>query len=288
MTTWTITTRAMIVVALFFLASLLTSSALGLFPDVQWEAPILGVCVGIPFAAIMFGVGVSVCRELIGISGIAEGVSRGQLLGTLAASLMKRPTLRSVFASITPLLLAFQFWQTEDGFLPRFPGATETTLFHAMRIEFLLIHGFPFLIFWANIAITKSGIPRIAGGAIFLLVATLYAGAAVNIEGSFNGALIFLYLLIPDLISFARNDSNEYVRSRLAMRWCLQFVGMMASLIVSQSNLLQNAETFLAGRLFFLWIAIMEFFRLADIPLDIADGAHSGESSQSHLAMPNP
>lgn len=269
MSAWTVTKQVMIAAALFFLAGLLTFAALGLVPAMQSDTPVLAFCVTIPFATIMFLVGISICRELVTASGIAEGFSRNQLAVKSLALLIKRPTLWSALASISPLFLALQFWETEEGFLLKFPGMTEAMLIDAMRIEFLLIHGFPFLIFWAHLALTKTGIIRIAAGTIFLLVATLYTGAAVNVDGSFNGALIFLYLLIPDLISFARNDPQEYVRSRLAMRWCLQFIGMLFALVVSQSQFLQNSETFLAGFLFFSWITLMEFFRLADIPLDI-------------------
>jgi hypothetical protein len=156
---------------------------------------------------------------------------------------------------------------------------SEVSLIHTLQIEFLLIHGFPFLIFWALITISKLGKLRIAGGAIFFVVAVLYTGTAINIDGSFYGALIFLYLLVPDLISFARKDPDENIRPRLAMRWCLQFFGMLFALIVTNSQFLQNSSTFLAGRLFFSWITFMEFFRLADIPIDIAYAWNREEST---------
>jgi hypothetical protein len=261
---------SMLTVFMFFSACMLTLVALGLIPDMRSDTPVLAFCVAIPFAAVIFGVCISICWVPIKASGIAAGRSYSQLLGKLATLLIDRPTIWSLFASVTPLLLVAQYWETETGFLLQLPGTSEVTLIHAMRIEFLLIHGYPFLIFWALLAISRLGMLRIVGGLIFLLVAALYTGAAINIDGSFYGALIFLYLLIPDLISFARSDPDEYVRPRLAMRWCLQFFGMLFALIVTNSQFLQNSSTFLAGGLFFGWITFMELFRVADIPLDIA------------------
>lgn len=265
-----ITTQAIVAALLFWFAGLLAFAAFGLVPTMETDTPLLAFCVSIPFAAIMVGVALSICRQLIHATGLAYGKTTGRLLAKLAILLAGRPALRSVAACLSPLVLALQYWETETGFLLKLPGVTEAGLIDAMRIEFLLIHGFPFLISWAFLAIHRLGVLRVAGASIFILVAGLYAGTAANVAGSYQGALIFLYLLIPDLISFARRGPDGYVRPRLAMRWTLQFLGMLSALVISGTEFLQNSATFQAGLLFFLWIALMEFFRLADIPLDIA------------------
>ncbi|MBI3161119.1 MAG: hypothetical protein HYZ23_01350 [Chloroflexi bacterium] len=278
MTPWKITTQSMISVTLFWFAGLLTFASLGLLPIMETDTPVLAFCVSIPFAAVMAGVALSICREIIQASGIPMEQAKGRLLLKLTTLLLDRPTWRSLFASISPVILALQYWETDTSFLLKFPGVTEVMLIDTMRIEFLLIHGFPFLIFWALIAANRLGAIRIAGALIFILVAGFYAGAASNVAGSYQGALIFLYLLIPDLISYTRSDPDEYVRPRLAMRWALQFFAMLTALVVSNTEFLQNSASFQAGLLFFSWIALMELFRLADIPLDIA-GAQNTPSA---------
>lgn len=277
MTPWKFTTKSMISLTLFWFAGLLTFASLGLLPAIETDTPALAFCVSIPFAAVMAGVALSICREIIQASGIPMEQTRGRLLSKLALLLLDRPTLRSLFACISPVILALQYWETDTGFLLKFPGITEAILIDTMRIEFLLIHGFPFLILWALFAANRLGAMRVAGALIFILVAGFYAGAASNVAGSYQGALIFLYLLIPDLISYTRSDPDEYVRPRIAMRWALQFLGMLTALVVSNTEFLQNSASFQAGLLFFSWIALMELFRLADIPLDIA-GARNAPS----------
>lgn len=279
MTPWKIITNAMIAALLFWFAGLLTFAALGLVPGMETDTPVLTFCVSIPFAAVMVGVALSICRPLIRASGIAEGQTTGRLLAKLAILLLDRPTLRSLFACLSPVILALQYWETDTGFLLKFPGVTEALLIDTMRIEFLLIHGLPFLIYWAFLAVSRTGLTRIAGASIFIVVAGLYTGAAANVAGSYRGALIFLYLMIPDLISFTRRDPGDYIRPRLAMRWTLQFLGMLSALVISDTQFLQNSASFQAGLLFFSWIALMEFFRLADIPLDIADAWNAPESA---------
>ena len=269
----------MLVTFMAFCAWMLTFAALGLIPDMQSDTPVLAFCVAIPFSAVILWVCLSMCWMPIKASGIAEGISRRQLLTKLLTLLMKRFNLWSFAAALLPAFLVVQYWETNTGFLLQIPGVSEVTLIHTLRIQFLLIHGFPFLIFWALLAITGSGTLRILGGLIFLLVSVLYTGAAVNIDDSFFGAFAFLYLLIPDLISFVKNDFQSNVRQRLAMRWCLQFLGMLFVLIVTDSQFLQNSSTFLAGRLFFSWLTFMEFFRLADIPIDIAYAWNREEST---------
>ncbi|MCC6190442.1 MAG: hypothetical protein IT318_15545 [Anaerolineales bacterium] len=274
-----ISTQAIVSALLFWFAGLLAIAAFGLVPGMETDTPLLAFCVSTPFATIMVGVALSICRQLIHATGLANGITTGRLLAKLAILLVGRPALRSVAAFLSPLVLALQYWETDRGFVLKLPGVTEASLIAAMRIEFLLIHGFPFLIFWAFLAIHRLGVIRVAGASIFVLVAALYAGAATSVAGSYQGALIFLYLLIPDIIAFARRGLDGYVRPRLALRWTLQFLGMLSALVISGTEFTQNSATFQAGLLFFLRIALMEFFRLADIPLDIAEACNASGSA---------
>ena len=270
MTVWEITKSFMVAAFLFWTGAMLLAGAFGLLPAMKSDTPVLAFLVAVPFALVMISIATGMCLEPIRASGINKGISRTRLAGRLLLRLMLRPRFRSLLSAIPLAVLAAQYIRHKDGFLLSIPGVSETVLISTLRIEFLLIHGFPFLAMAALPIVSKERAVSAASVLLFLLLLFFYAGAAMNVAGSIYGALMFAYLMLPDVGAFAGKETADSVRPRLAMRWALYFLAMLSVLVITQTKFLQNAATFNAGAAFFTIMALVELFRLADIPLEIA------------------
>ncbi|MEW5764052.1 MAG: hypothetical protein ACOYXN_11405 [Acidobacteriota bacterium] len=265
-----ITRRLILVLVLIPGGGLVFAAAVGLLPSMKGHNPVAGFLVGLPFSLIMVGVGLSLGREILRATGLARSLSGVQLAGRLLTLLLKRPKWRSLLAAAPFGVLAAQYLELGESRLLVVPGVTEAMLVEVLQIQCLYIHGSPFLALSARLA-TQPGWRRTASGlALVALLLFMYSAAARNVAGEPFGAWTFLYLAFPDLLYFMWKDTREAARPRLALRWTLQVVAMAWVLVATDAGFHQNAATFRAGFALFSLFALVEFFRLPEVPVDIA------------------
>lgn len=265
------TTRRFIVVLLLIPSGgLLFAASVGLVPSMKFDKPVAAFLVVVPFSLIMIGVGVGLCREVLAASGLGRGLSGAQLSGQLLVGLLKRPKWRSLLAAAPVGALAAQYIEIGEGRLFIVPGVSEAMLVEVFQIQCLYIHGSPFLALSARLATQPGWRRKAAGLALVVLLLVLYSAAARNVAGEPFGAWTFLYLALPDLLYFMWKDTRESARPRLALRWTLQAVAMACVLVVTDARFLQNDATFRAGFALFAICALVELFRLPEVPVDIA------------------
>lgn len=258
---------------LLWLGFVLLISATGIHPALQSDTPIAAFLFGTPFALVMIGAGLFIAYLPLRASGLVAQLRWPRLLQHLARLLWRRPDRAALTAFLPPAVLALQYGLHGNPWLPDSLALSIAQLEDTLTIEFLLIHGFPFLAL--SVMYAGSGKPgaRASGATLFLILLAAYLALALKEAGGLLSVIVFLYLMLPDLLALARHrsaDPDHPAVTLLAIRWSQQFILFMTGALIMEAHGSGAAGTRWMGTFFFCAIALQELFRIPEIPLEVA------------------
>jgi len=228
----------------------------------------------IPFA-ILFGlVFVALGAALVFHPLRALARSRGaktwkQALKLGAGLLTTRGTARSVSAAAGVGILGIACIANTAGAAIPFLGNRDT-LASAVNIEFITIHAFPFLVVAVGFLLNTRGLARIVSGLVTLMISIAYAVLAWAYGGGLSGIGWLVYLLVPNLLVFARADKSIESVTLAISRWALKFALFMIVAGIVGGGGKTAAVTVAVGADYFTLLALVELLRLPEVPLDLA------------------
>jgi len=217
-----------------------------------------GVLVGTPLLARAHAHGAVTWREAVRLG---------------LAHLWRRPTAASAIAALWMAPLAAGYGITAAGVtLPRLGDAG--ALSAVLVVEFLVIHGFPFLVIATAFMKAGQGAGRfVAGGALGLLTA-LYGVFAWVAAGKLAGVLALLYLMSPNVLAFARAEPSGSARVLVTSRWVIKFaLFMLTAMVVGSEGSFEGPGAVRVGAVYFTLLAVVELFRVVEIPMELLSGA---------------
>lgn len=249
---------------------------LGLFPVgaalgiVQTEGGIepIGRLVALLFGGIFVAVGIVVGGMPFMAAARRHGaVTRAETLALGRRALAARMDARSIAGAGGVALLAVAYWLAVAGVgLPLLGDATE--LRAVVVIEFLVIHGFPFLVITASFGRRATGVGQLLGAVALVLLSALYVAFAWLAGGGIWGVAALLYLMAPNVIAFLRPGVQG--RVNLVSRWVLKFILFMLTASSVGEGSFDGPGALMVGAVYFTLLAAVELFRLDDVPGDLA------------------
>jgi hypothetical protein len=144
------------------------------------------------------------------------------------------------------------------------------TLASAVNIEFITIHAFPFLVVALGFATHARGAARAVSALVALMIATAYAVLAWAYGGGLIGLGWLVYLLVPNLLVFARADKSLESITLAISRWAIKFALFMMVAGIVGGGEQTAAATVAVGAGYFTLLALVELLRLPEVPLDLA------------------
>ncbi|MGH7644037.1 MAG: hypothetical protein ACREMR_00490 [Gemmatimonadales bacterium] len=250
-----------------FMGGTVVLMAVGLItPD---DPPSLGGrVVAFLFGCVVLGVGSLLVVPALGALAAAAGARGG--LDAVALGLRRlaaRITWHSLAAAALLVPLVWAYWRELQGHpLGRW---SRDTLIGLVALEFLLIHGFPFLVIAASFARTPEGWPRLGGIAAVAGLLLLYSAFAWGVGGGPGGVATLCYLVLPNVLAFAHRAHDWTVRATAAARWVEKFITLFGIAMVLDERSLRGAGNLRLGLFYFGIQALIELVRGAELPLDL-------------------
>ena len=199
----------------------------------------------------------------------ARGAETDAAIAWLAfGTLVRRITLRSVVAAAFLVPLVWSYWNANWGEPSR--GLSHDALRDLVGLEFLVVHGFPFFVLAASLARGAGPWPkRVSFGCLGPLL-LLYSAFAWSM-GRWAGTAGLLYLLLPNILAFARDANDWTVRATAVSRWILKIVALMGIAFLLDAHNMQAPGIVRVGFWYFGLIALIELFRVIDLPVDLGN-----------------
>ena len=226
-----------------------------------------GRVVAFLFGGAVLAVGIGLVVGPLWLIAHAQGARDGWgALRMGLARLVRRVDARSAGAAalLVPLVAGYA-GALQGG--PTF-GWSRQALIDLVLIEFLLVHGFPFLVFAATIASAPERWLRIGGWTAVLLLSAMYCAFAWGAGGPW-GVAELVYLALPNVLAFARAPEDGGIRARAVLRWVVKIVSLVAIAVVLNERSLQGDGNLTLGFFYFSFMALVELFRVIEIPLDL-------------------
>jgi hypothetical protein len=227
-----------------------------------------GVLVASPFVTAARGQGVVTWRAMLGL-----GVRR----------LGPRVTLTSVCAALWMLLLAAACWAGAAGAGLPWLGDAEG-LRPVVIIEFLVIHGFPFLVVVAWFARHMPGKARVIPGAVLALLLWLYGVLAWSAADGVWGVVALLYLITPNVLAFTQADAGASMQVMVVSRWAIKFALLVLTAAILGETSFEGPETIWVGAVYFTLLVGVEVFRIVELPGEMA-AAGSGDRGMERAGL---
>lgn len=184
-------------------------------------------------------------------------------------ALRRRLDRRSAVAATGVGVIAAAYWSAAVGARPAW-AAGRDELGAVLLIEFLVIHGFPFLTIAATFARTVTGRWRIVPAGALGLLLLLYGSFAWLLAGGVWGLLALGYLMLPNVLAFLRPARDGSVRIAVASRWGLKFFLFVLTAGVCGGGTFDDPAAIWQGAVYFTLLAGVELWRLDDVPGDLA------------------
>jgi hypothetical protein len=185
--------------------------------------------------------------------------------------LRRRPTTASVGAGAGVALPALGFWLAASGVGVGRLGGTGG-LRALVVIEFLVIHGFPFVVAAAMFARHTTGRTRVlARGALAALV-LLYAAFAWKAGDGLWGVAGLLYLMAPNALAFLAARDGGSTRVLVTSRWVVKFGMLMLIASMIGDGSLQGPSVLWIGAVYFTLLVGVELYRVVEMPGELATG----------------
>jgi hypothetical protein len=250
-----------------FAGTIMLAQVLGFLP--MEDSPGMGarVFAGLVGLFLVFGslaLGTAVLHEITA----AEGL-RGPLrvMGVAGARFLSRVTRGSLVSAVLLAPLAWSYWSATHSGRTAW-GPTPQSLEELVAIEFLVIHGFPFLAFSATPIRSAERFGRRLGWALVLGFGGLYSLFAWDVAGPW-GIVGLCYLMLPNVLAFARSENNWAVRTTAAARWGVQFILFFGIAVMLDQTSLRGPKNLGVGLYYFASQVLVELFRVAELPLDL-------------------
>jgi hypothetical protein len=167
-------------------------------------------------------------------------------------------------------LAALGFWLGAFGITSDWLGGAG--LGALVVIEFLVIHGFPFVVVAAMFARHTTGRRRMAArGALGALV-LLYAAFAWKAGDGIWGVAGLLYLMAPNVLAFLGAHDGGSTRVLVTSRWVIKFGMLMLIAALIGDGSLEGPAVLWIGAVYFTLLAGVELYRVVEIPGELATG----------------
>ncbi len=183
--------------------------------------------------------------------------------------LARRVDAQSLLAAVTLLPLVAGYWREVLG--GNWWGPSQETLIGLVPIEFLLLHGFPFLAIAATFARLPDRVPRWIGSAAVAGLLLLYSAFAWGVFEGPSGVLALLYLSVPNVLAFARHQNDWTVRAAAGTRWGTKFILFFSVAMLLNERSFQGRGALSLGLWYFGILTVIELFRVAELPVDLAE-----------------
>lgn len=254
---------------LVFLGGLPMLAAVGV---VQTEGGIepVGRVVAFLFGAVFVALGGAVVARPVVQLARVHGASTWREVTRLAGRrLVRRADVRSVGAALSVAVLAVGCGMAWAGVpLPWLGGAD--TFMGLVALEALVIHGFPFFLVLVTFVRHTRAVARVVSVALLGLLATGYAILAVAYGGGVEGLFWLGYLLVPNVLAVHGTDSRVATRVAAVSRWAIKFALLFTLAGMVGGGSFDNPATLRLGAVYFAGLALIELFRIIEVPYDLA------------------
>lgn len=226
-----------------------------------------------PFArvfAILFGGvfvtlgGVLVESPLLEAARAHGAVTRQDALRLGLRHLRTRPTSASMGAAAGVALAALGFWLAAFGITFDWLGGAG--LGALVVIEFLVIHGFPFVVAAAMFARHTTGRNRLLARGTLGVLIVLYAAIAWKAGDGVWGVIGLLYLMAPNVLAFLGAHDGGTTRVLVTSRWVIKFGMLMLIAAMIGDGSLEGPAVLWIGAVYFTLLAGVELYRVVEIP----------------------
>ena len=194
----------------------------------------------------------------------------GAIIVVVAAlvRLVQRITWTSMGAALLVVPLAWSYQHPEGPAVWWRPSAD--MLMSMVLIEFLLIHGFPFLVFAASLVRVADGRKRIAFGAALAGLILLYGAFAWSAGGGWQGVAGLAWVAAPNVLAFLHSRDAWAQRMAAISRWAIRFIAFFGIAMLMEDRTLTGAGTLPLGARYFAVMVGCELFRVFELPVDLS------------------
>lgn len=244
-------------------------AALGLVPTSEPVEPV-GRFVAFVFGAIFVALGaLAVGAPLRSLARDHGARTWREATGLGLARFTGRVNRHSVVSALSVGALAAGYWSTLAGADLTLLGGAET-MQGLVVIEFLIIHGFPFFVVGASFVHATRATARVIAWVSVVGLGIFYAVFAWVFSDGVWGVLLLVYLLIPNVLAFARVSPESGVRALAVSRWFIKFAVFVIIAAMTKSGDLAGPETLRLGAVYSTVLTFVELYRAVEIPLDLA------------------
>ena len=246
---------------------------LAAFGMLEGDEPIepLGRVVAFFFGLVFVGFGAVLAAVPLYGAARARGATTVREAVTLARRhLVRRVDVNSILAAGGVLALGVACWAALGG--AALPLLDRGTLTGLVVLELVVLHGFPFLVTAATF-FRAPGAFRVAAIGIFALVAVNVTVVSWVFGGGLEGLAWTVYLLAGNVLAFAHKHPEAGVRARAVSRWAVKFVLFILLAATIGGGELQGPGALRLGAVYFTVMAVVELFRLVELPVDLARAA---------------
>ena len=224
-------------------------------------------------AMVVFGTAISMTgvvqayRIMLAFSRVPDA---GALIVVSAAlvRLVQRVTWTSAGAALLLVPLAWAYQRPDAPSAWWRPSAD--MLMVMVLIEFLLIHGFPFLVFAASLVRVADGRKRVAFGVALGALILLYGAFAWSAGGGWRGVLGLAWLAAPNVLAFLHRGEAGTMRVAAIGRWAIRFIAFFGIAMFMEDRSLTGTGTLVLGARYFAVMVACELFRAFELPLDLS------------------
>lgn len=183
--------------------------------------------------------------------------------------LLRRPTWASVGAGLWVAALAVGYWLAASGGTAGWAGGVDG-LRALVIIEFLVIHGFPFIVVATLFVRNTEGKGRLLAGSALGLLGLLYAAFAWGAGDGIWGLAALGYLMMPNVLAFLSTGEDVSGRVLVTSRWVIKFALLVLTTGVLGGGSFDGPETVWIGAVYFTVLAGVEVFRVVEVPGELA------------------
>jgi hypothetical protein len=272
-----------IALAMLLAGGVMTLSALGILPPDEDAGPLTRLLV-LLIGLLLASFSVTLVAHAFWV--LAEQAGARDLSSALSlalSGLLDRVDLKSAGSALLLAPLAIAYWRAVEG-LPLW-GWSRDALIGGVMIEFLVIHGFVFLVGAVTFATIPERWPRLIGSAAVVGLAALYAALAWEIGGVW-GVASLIYLALPNVLAFARPRNESGPRVTAGMRWMVQLFTFCVIAALLDHRELRGEGNLEVGLYYFAILTLVELFRVSEITLDLAPRWARLPHEKRHAVLP--
>jgi hypothetical protein len=226
------------------------------------------------FASLFGGVfvtlgGALIASPLLDVARAHGAVRRRDAVRLGVAHLRRRPTRSSAGAAAGVGLVAAGFWLAVLGITPSWLGGARG-LGALVVVEFLVIHGFPFVVVAAIVARHATGRKQWLARAALAALVVLYGAIAWKAGDGVWGVAGLLYLMMPNVLAFLAARDGGSARVLVTSRWVVKFGMLMLIASMIGDGSLEGPAVLWIGAVYFTLLAGVEWYRIVEIPGELA------------------